>query len=144
TTRLITLFIGCFLYGILLTTFVPCIHSLLFSSTKHFELKLKHPILIATGSILMFLVSSFGVVLSLQDVIDVFIDYNGPGGALEFYTTVNGAWKRWMAIVEDSVQAILGDILLIYGCYVLYNRSWCVIALPAVSWLALPVTFLRQ
>ncbi|KAJ7730073.1 hypothetical protein DFH07DRAFT_849318 [Mycena maculata] len=138
TARLIALFISCVLYGILLTTFVPCIRSLLLSPTEKFQLKpnhkIKYPILVA--SVLMFLVSSFGVVLSLQDVIDGFINYDGPGGALEFFTTVNGGWKHWIVIIEDSVQAMLGDALLIYRCYVLYDRSWRVIAIPVVNWLA--------
>ncbi|KAJ7744234.1 hypothetical protein DFH07DRAFT_963764 [Mycena maculata] len=69
SARLITLFIGCVLYGILLTTFAPCIRSLLFSPTEN---------------VLMFLVSSFGIVLSLQDVINIFIDYDDLEGLSSF------------------------------------------------------------
>ncbi|KAJ7470029.1 hypothetical protein B0H11DRAFT_1389142 [Mycena galericulata] len=143
TARLIALFVGCVLYGILLTTFVPCLRSLLFSATEDSKFRfkprrdIKFPILVAT--ILMFLVSSFSAVLSMQDVIDAFIDYNGPGGALEFYNDVNAGWKHWMPAVEDTVQVILGDALLIYRCYVLYDRSLRTIMLPAASWLALCV-----
>ncbi|KAJ6577505.1 hypothetical protein B0H19DRAFT_1252845 [Mycena capillaripes] len=141
TARLIALFVSCVLYGILLTTFVPCLRSLLFSASQKFQVKSRHeikfPILAAT--VLMFLVSSFSAVLSMQGVIDGFIDYDGPGGALEFYETVNGGWKHWMVAVEDSVQVIVGDALLIYRCYVLYNRNWCAIAVPAMAWLALVV-----
>ncbi|KAJ6577518.1 hypothetical protein B0H19DRAFT_1252858 [Mycena capillaripes] len=139
TARLIALFVNCVLYGILLTTFVPCLRSLLFSASQKFQVKSRHeikfPILAAT--VLMFLVSSFSAVLCLQGVIDGFIDYDGPGGALEFYNTVNGGWKHWMVVIEDSIQAILGDTLLIYRCYVLYDRNWCAIAVPFVAWLAL-------
>ncbi|KAJ7466493.1 hypothetical protein FB451DRAFT_1402221 [Mycena latifolia] len=139
TARLIALFVSCVLYGILLTTFVPCIRSLLFSASRKFQLKprdeIKFPILIAT--ILMFLVSTFSAVLSMQDVIDAFIDFHGPGGALEFYQTINAGWKHWMLAVEDTVQVIVGDALLIYRCYVIYDRNWRAIALPAVSWLAM-------
>jgi hypothetical protein len=64
----------------------------------------------------MFFVSSFSAVISMQDVIDAFIDYDGPGGALEFYGelyTLNHGWTHWMPAVEDSVQVILGDALLV-------------------------------
>ncbi|KAJ7746307.1 hypothetical protein B0H16DRAFT_1556963 [Mycena metata] len=140
TARLIALFVSCVLYGILLTTFVPCLRSLLFSASQKFQLKprrkIKFPILAA--SILMFLVSTFSAVLSMQDVIDAFIDYSGPGGALQFYTgTLDSGWKHWMLAVEDTVQVILGDGLLIYRCYVLYDRSWRAIAVPFVTWVAL-------
>ncbi|KAJ7895072.1 hypothetical protein B0H13DRAFT_1885689 [Mycena leptocephala] len=139
TARLIALFVGCVLYGILLTTFVPCLRSLLFSASQRFQFKPRHeikfPILAAT--VLMFVVSSFSAVLSMLGVIDGFIDYDGPGGALEFYNTVNGGWKHWMTAVEDSVQVILGDGLLIYRCYVLYDRNWRAISVPAVAWMGL-------
>ncbi|KAJ6488148.1 hypothetical protein C8R47DRAFT_509063 [Mycena vitilis] len=147
TARLIGLFVSCVLYGILLTTFVPCLSSLLFSSTHRFRVKphheIKYPILVAT--ILMFLVSSFGTALAMQDIIDAFINYNGPGGALAFYgdtgngNTQDAGWKHWMLAVEDTVQAILGDGLLIYRCYVLHDKNWRAIALPFTSWVALVV-----
>ncbi|KAJ7911430.1 hypothetical protein B0H13DRAFT_572569, partial [Mycena leptocephala] len=125
--------------GILLTTFVPCLRSLLFSASQRFQVKPRHeikfPILAVT--VLMFMVSSFSAVLSMLGVIDGFINYDGPGGALEFYNTVNGGWKHWMMAVEDSVQVILGDGLLIYRCYVLYDRNWCAISIPAVAWMGL-------
>ncbi|KAJ6518355.1 hypothetical protein DFH09DRAFT_1287574 [Mycena vulgaris] len=139
TARLIALFVSCILYGVLLTTFVPSIRSLLCSPSQklHFRRRqeIKFPIVAATT--LMFLVSSFSAVLSLQDVIDAFVDYKGSGGALEFYNTLNSGWKHWMPAVEDTVQVILGDALLIYRCYVLYDRSWRAIALPTASWIAM-------
>ncbi|KAJ7671498.1 hypothetical protein DFH06DRAFT_1177721 [Mycena polygramma] len=143
TARLIALFVSCVLYGILLTTFVPCLRSLLFSSSHRFHVKphheIKYPILVAT--ILMFLVSSFGAALAMQDVIDAFINYDGPGGALAFYggtgNTQDTGWKHWMLAVEDTAQVILGDGLLIYRCYVLHDKNWRAIALPFLSWIAL-------
>ncbi|KAJ7895069.1 hypothetical protein B0H13DRAFT_2035202 [Mycena leptocephala] len=115
TARLIALFVGCVLYGILLTTFVPCLRSLLFSASQKFKVKSRHeikfPILAVT--ILM---------------------------CTRFYGTTHTAnigWKHWMPAVEDSVQVILGDGLLIYRCYVLYDRNWRAISVPAVAWLGL-------
>ncbi|KAJ7900514.1 hypothetical protein B0H13DRAFT_1883417 [Mycena leptocephala] len=139
TARLIALFVSCVLYGILLTTFVPCLRSLLFSSSQKFQIKPRHeikfPILIAT--VLMFFVSSFSAVISMQDVIDAFINYHGPGGALEFYgtlhTTMNNGWTHWMPAVEDGVQVILGDALLKLARHRRAFRrldriDWCVLA----------------
>ncbi|KAJ7183252.1 hypothetical protein C8R46DRAFT_511920 [Mycena filopes] len=139
TARLIALFVSCVLYGILLTTFVPCLCSLLFSASQKFQLKPRREIKfrIVVASVLMFLVSTFSAVLSMQDVIDAFIDYTGPGGALEFYHSLNNGWKHWMLAVEDTAQVILGDGLLIYRCYVLYDRNWRAIALPTVTWMTL-------
>ncbi|KAJ7263962.1 hypothetical protein C8J57DRAFT_1333239 [Mycena rebaudengoi] len=139
TARLIALFISCVLYGILLTTFVPCINSLIFAPGHGFQLKkwqqIKYPIVVAT--FLMFFVSTFSAVLSLDVVMDAFIRYGGPGGALEFYQSRNVGWKHWMLAVEDGIQVLIGDAFLIYRCYVLYDRNWRAIALPGVTWLGL-------
>ncbi|KAJ6488163.1 hypothetical protein C8R47DRAFT_1071910 [Mycena vitilis] len=78
-----------------------------------------------------------------SDVIDAFIDFKGPGGALAFYGTANTenhGWKHWLPAVEDSAQVMLGDALLIYRCYVLYDRNWRAVAPPVVSWMALVAT----
>jgi hypothetical protein len=61
-------------------------------------------------------------------VIDGFIDYNGPGGALEFYNTVNGGWKHWMMAVEDSVQVILGDGLLVSSSSFIFRLQQALIS----------------
>ncbi|KAJ6528238.1 hypothetical protein DFH09DRAFT_1371272 [Mycena vulgaris] len=139
TAQLIALFVSCVLYGILLMTFIPSIRSLLCPAGQTFRFRrredIKFPIVAATS--LMFLVSTFSAVMSMQDVIDAFIDYKGPGGALEFYETVNTGWKHWIVAIEDTVQVITGDALLIYRCYVIYDRNWRMIALPALSWLAM-------
>ncbi|KAJ6518398.1 hypothetical protein DFH09DRAFT_998263 [Mycena vulgaris] len=139
TARLVALFVSCVLYGILLMTFIPSIRSLLCSASQKFQFKqradIKFPIVAATS--IMFLVSSVSVVLSLQSVIDAFVDYKGPGGALEFYDTVNAGWKHWIVAIEDTVQVITGDGLLIYRCYVIYDRNWRVVILPGISWLAM-------
>ncbi|KAJ7105640.1 hypothetical protein C8R44DRAFT_715352 [Mycena epipterygia] len=141
TARLIALFVSCVLYGILLTTLVPCIRSLLFSPGHKIRFKPRHdikfPIVIAT--ILLFLTSTFSVVLAMQDIIDAFINYAGPGGALEFYNGLNTGWKHWMLAVEDAIQVIIGDGLLLYRCYVLYDRRWRAIIVPSITWMALAV-----
>ncbi|KAF8206375.1 hypothetical protein K438DRAFT_472062 [Mycena galopus ATCC 62051] len=129
TARLIALFVGCILYGILLTTFVSCLRSLLFSASQKFQLKSRHEIKCAA--------------VSMKNVIDGFISYTGPGGALAFYEGAanagagGAAWTHWMPALEDSVQVILGDGLLIYRCYVLYDRNWRAIIAPAVAWVGL-------
>jgi len=136
--RLVGLFVGCVLYGFLLSTFFPCIHSLLFFPGDKFQLKLrsdiKYPVVAAT--ILMFIISTFSAAVSLQDVLAGFIYYDGPGGSLEYYNTLKG-WSHWMLAVDDSLQVILGDGLLIYRCYALYSKSWRAIVVPAAMWVAL-------
>ncbi|KAJ7255198.1 hypothetical protein C8J57DRAFT_603448 [Mycena rebaudengoi] len=144
TARLIGLFINCVLYGILFTTFVLSIRSLLFSvSQSKIHLKsryeIKYPIVAATA--LMFFISTFSAVMSLQEVLEAFIDYDGPGGAREFFHSLNmyRGWKHWIVAAEDAAQVIIGDAFLIYRCYVLHNMKWRAIVLPGSIWIAMSV-----
>ncbi|KAJ7255180.1 hypothetical protein C8J57DRAFT_603266 [Mycena rebaudengoi] len=142
TARLIALFVSCVLYGILFTTFVLSMRSLLFSANQskiHLKSRheIKYPIVVATA--LMFFISTFSAVMSLQDVLEAFVNYDGPGGAREFYHSQNRGWKHWIVAVEDAAQVIIGDTLLIYRCYVLYDRKWRAIALPGSIWVAMSV-----
>ncbi|KAJ7192769.1 hypothetical protein C8J57DRAFT_1209576 [Mycena rebaudengoi] len=141
TARLIVLFVSCVLYGILLTTFVPCIRSLIFAPARGFQLKrwrdIKYPVVAAT--LLMFFFSTFSAVLAMDVVMDGFIRYDGPGGPPEFYANRNVGWKHWMLAAEDGIQVVVGDAFLIYRCFVIYDRNWRTIALPAFTWLSLTV-----
>ncbi|KAF7374842.1 hypothetical protein MSAN_00370200 [Mycena sanguinolenta] len=87
----------------------------------------------------MFFISSFTAVISMKDVFDAFIYFNGPGGALAFYTApaTERGWTHWIPGVEDTLQVIIGDALLIYRCYILYNRNYRAIVVPAVTWMAM-------
>jgi len=136
--RLVGLFVGCVLYGFLLSTFFRCIRSLLCSASNKFQLRPRSDIRyrVVAVTILMFMISTFSAVVSLQDALAGFIDYDGPGGSLEFYSTMTG-WRQWILAVDDSLQVILGDGLLIYRCYVLYSKSWRATVVPAAMWLAL-------
>jgi len=124
-----------------LTTFVSCIRSLLFSASHKFKFKARHeikwPIVAATAA--MFFISSFSAVISMKDVMDAFVYFSGPGGALAFYTApaTERGWTHWMPAVEATLQVIIGDTLLIYRCYVLHNKDWRVIVVPAVTWMAM-------
>ncbi|CAK5268858.1 unnamed protein product [Mycena citricolor] len=135
TEHLVGLFFGSILYGILTTTFLPSLASLLFKQEKRFELRprkdIKIPVLLAT--IIMFLVSTCVAVFSVQTVIEGFVRYNGPGGPLQFFKDVSG-WKYWATALSDGFQISVGDALLIYRCYVLHDRNWKKIVVPLISW----------
>ncbi|KAF7336126.1 hypothetical protein MVEN_02159700 [Mycena venus] len=93
-----------------------------------------------TARLIALFVSCVLYVIAMQDVIDAFINYHGPGGALEFYGnihTLNIGWIHSMPVVNDSIQATLGDALIIYRCYVLYDRNWHAIAAPSLAWIGL-------
>ncbi|KAJ7255188.1 hypothetical protein C8J57DRAFT_1721775 [Mycena rebaudengoi] len=87
----------------------------------------------------MFFISTFSAVMSLQDVLEAFIDYDGPGGAREFYHSQNRGWKHWVVAVEDAAQVIISDGFLIYRCYILYDMKWRAIVLPGSIWVAMSV-----
>ncbi|KAK6967000.1 hypothetical protein R3P38DRAFT_2589948 [Favolaschia claudopus] len=119
TARLVGLFVGCLLYGILCLTFLFFIMS---------ASRIQRIIL---GTVCaMFCVATFGVCTALKNVIDAFVLYSGPGGAEFFYNTENGGWTHSVPILNDALQVILTDLLLIHKCHILYNRRWMVTTPP--------------
>ncbi|KAJ7893634.1 hypothetical protein B0H14DRAFT_2334731 [Mycena olivaceomarginata] len=90
----------------------------------------------------MFFISTFSVILSLKNVPDGFIYYQGPGGALAFYATQNGGWTHWMPTVHNAIQTTTGDALLsqinppVHRCHLLYESRWEITAFPFILWLA--------
>ncbi|KAJ7850915.1 hypothetical protein B0H14DRAFT_2342023 [Mycena olivaceomarginata] len=128
TARLVGLFVGCVLYGVLCITFVICLSFIVSAS--------RIPYVILVAAMWMFFISTFSVILSLKNVLDGFIYYQGPGGALAFYATQNGGWTHWMPTVHNAIQTTTGDALLVHRCHLLYESRWEITAFPFILWLA--------
>jgi hypothetical protein len=96
--------------------------------------------------------ATLSIAFQLRHVLDAFIWYHGPGGAVEEFENIS-YWVNVMQTVTYEIQTLIGDLILvmsrrfeiskstnsrwqIYRCYVVYNRRWLVIALPLLVWTA--------
>ncbi|KAJ3929484.1 MAG: hypothetical protein NXY57DRAFT_899992 [Lentinula lateritia] len=136
TAQIVALFMESVTYGVFLTTFVMCLHGLLYSPTHRFHLKpffkVNYRMLIA--ALLMFTFASLDVAFGLCHNIKAFVTLNGNGNdpetAEEVFDDV-GNWINVMKFVDYVAQTFIGDSILIYRCYLVWDRSWYMIV-PSV------------
>ncbi|KAH7882666.1 hypothetical protein F5I97DRAFT_1931276 [Phlebopus sp. FC_14] len=132
--QIVSLFMGCILYGVNLITLVQCLHSLLWSDAANsFKRKINWPML--TVTLLMGLVATLDVAFALRHNLYAFVYYTGPGGAAAAFANI-AYWVNVMKAVDYIIQTIIGDGMLVYRCYVVYDRKWYYAAPSFLLWLA--------
>lgn len=105
-------------------------------------------------SLLFFVFATLDVALLLRHVLDAFIWYQGPGGAIAEFSNIS-YWVNAMKMVNFSAQTSIADGMLvrrhfssphlrdwnrwpmqIYRCYVVYSGSWLVVFPLCILWVA--------
>jgi len=71
----------------------------------------------------------------LYHVLEAFVFYTGSGGAAAELDAISN-WVNVLRSSNNFLQTLIADGALIYRCYVIYSRSWIIIALPTLIWMA--------
>ncbi|KAF8174896.1 hypothetical protein BJ912DRAFT_989506 [Pholiota molesta] len=87
-------------------------------------------------SLALFINASFDVLLGFYHTLLAFVFFQGEGGATGEYTDIS-EWINIARSVTVLVQTTIGDAVLVYRCWVVYQRSFRVIAVSCLLWLAL-------
>ncbi|TCD61071.1 hypothetical protein EIP91_009075 [Steccherinum ochraceum] len=143
--QLIALFVQSVLYGVFLVSFAMCLHALWNSQLPSSGQKRMFVVV----TLLLFVFATSGVAFGLRHVIDAFIYYHGSGGAAQELSDIS-YWVNVMEGLMYNLQTSIADFVMIYRCFVLYGRSWSIIAVLIVLWLAgigdkvLPLTWFNS
>ncbi|KAJ7289213.1 hypothetical protein C8J57DRAFT_1046248 [Mycena rebaudengoi] len=86
-------------------------------------------------SVLLFANATLHLVLAIHTSIRAFILYTGPGGPEAIYKSAS-QWENYVRPMCVGLQSLIGDAILIYRCWLVYSRSWHIVAFPFVLWLA--------
>ncbi|KAF9492859.1 hypothetical protein BDN71DRAFT_1396016 [Pleurotus eryngii] len=152
TAQIVALFLESVLYGVYLVTFVACLRVLLIapsSTASSFSLRdyfkpLRHinkPMLFA--ALLMLIFATLDVAFGLHNNILAFVktppvligdDGTEEGGPEVVFDDI-GRWTNVMKMVNYVAQTFVGDSILLYRCFVVYDRNWWVVAFPILLWL---------
>ncbi|KAJ8495464.1 hypothetical protein ONZ45_g12854 [Pleurotus djamor] len=130
--RLVGLFLECTAYGIFLVTFPLCIRALVFTRGRLRSCAEIHWFML-TVAILMGSFLTFDVMMTLALNIKAFVLFKGDGGAQAALTD----HSDWMVIIKSftlDIHILIGDLVLIYRCWIVYNQSYLVILFPALLW----------
>jgi len=131
TAQLVGHFMESVFYGIHLTTFFSCMRALLWSNGRFKPFRLVN-IKMFIASLLMFVIASLDITFHLRHNLEAFIWYNGP--AIEDFNKTS-SWINVVTMGTYVAQTFVGDSILIFRCWIVYDRRWSVIALPMLLWL---------
>ncbi|KAJ8502545.1 hypothetical protein ONZ45_g11651 [Pleurotus djamor] len=135
TAQIVALFLESVLYGVYLVTFIACIKVLLWYNGR---LKswpaLNKGMFIA--ALAMFIFASMDVGFGLNNNIEAFVRFVGDP---EDHFNDIGEWTNVMKMANYVAQTFVGDAILLYRCFVVYDRNWWIIILPALLWVGTTV-----
>lgn len=130
--QIVALFMESITYGMYLVTLVICARALFFDA-QGIKRILNWPMIVVMT--LMAIFATLDVALGLRHNLEAFIYYSGPGGPEAEFDNIS-YWVNVMKTVDTQAMSLIGDGMLIYRCFVIYSRSWKIILLPILMWLA--------
>ncbi|KAJ7325778.1 hypothetical protein DFH08DRAFT_968422 [Mycena albidolilacea] len=125
--------IGCMLYGIYVVTFGIAERRLLTTDSGRWKRRSEIRWVMLVVSILLFVNVTVDMSVATITLLDAFVFYTGPDGAEHVFAHGSG-WQTMTKTFCVPFQSLLGDSVLIYRCYWLWNKSRAVIALPLLLW----------
>ncbi|KAM5545852.1 hypothetical protein V8D89_000890 [Ganoderma adspersum] len=129
--QIVALFLESLFYGLYLVSFGMCMWTMLVKSRS--RQGQRNVFLIV--ALLLFVFATLDVALLLRHVLDAFVWYHGPGGAIGEFSDIS-YWVNAMKTVNYVAQTSIADGMLIYRCYIVYSGSWLVAAPLCVLWVA--------
>ncbi|KIK66378.1 hypothetical protein GYMLUDRAFT_120742, partial [Collybiopsis luxurians FD-317 M1] len=129
--QILALFLQSMCYGLFCTSTAACIQRTL-SFRKRGQNRSSVKWLMFTVAGLMWIVGTLDVVLEVVRHLEAFV--TSPEGPVAKFTNLLD-WINIFKGIDIVVQALIGDALLIYRCWLIYNESWAVISVPLVLWI---------
>ncbi|KAJ7607409.1 hypothetical protein FB45DRAFT_948246 [Roridomyces roridus] len=123
------------LIALVLETFNLGVFTVMFGATLrviHMKRVGRNPWLLPTLC-LLWLLSMVHWIIDVVRAMDAFID--SPDGALVYYANVSNPLQAAKTAVYVTLT-LTGDFFVIYRCYIVWNRSWFIVTLPCLLWLA--------
>jgi len=131
--QIVGVFMESVFYGIFLVTFVSCMKTLLWKDGHVKPVRTMHYKMII-AAILMFIFATMDVAFHLQHNLDAFVGAPDHQAVLDHFNDTSN-WINVMKMAAYVAQTFVGDAILLYRCWVVYNRNWWIVLLPTLLWL---------
>ncbi|KAK7028735.1 carboxylic ester hydrolase [Favolaschia claudopus] len=127
---------GSITYGIYLVTFGIAMHRLLTTAdTGEWKRRSQIKWVMVAVSCVLFVNGTLNITVAIITIFHAFVVYRGPGGP-EHVFTHSSSWQTLTKSFNVPFQSLLGDAILIYRCWYLWNRNIFIVALPLLIWFA--------
>ncbi|KAJ7458819.1 hypothetical protein B0H11DRAFT_2199390 [Mycena galericulata] len=123
------------LYGIYLVTLGITGRLLLTTESGRWKRRSEIKWIMVAVSVLLFVNSTLDLIVSTITLVQAFVLYTGPGGATHIFSHGSG-WQTMIKTFCVPFQTLVGDGIMIYRCWFVWNGSWAIITLPVLTWFA--------
>ncbi|RPD65717.1 hypothetical protein L227DRAFT_560397 [Lentinus tigrinus ALCF2SS1-6] len=135
TAHLVALYMQAIFYGMVLITVAYGLRVLLWSRDGHLKSRGSINWVMVGATLAMFTIATMEIAFGFQHDLQAFIYYQGPGGPNVVFDDISN-WVNVMKTVDYVAQTFIGDAIMAYRCYVVYDRNWKIVVLPVLLWLA--------
>ncbi|KAF8524146.1 hypothetical protein BU17DRAFT_85253 [Hysterangium stoloniferum] len=126
-TNVLSVWFEVFLYGLYCTLFVQSLDITL----KRQRTKTVPAKVFFISTIVLFIVATSHIALNLYRLLRGYVWLAEDPGPVLYFNDLG----RWENIAHDAINAVmtwLGDMLLIYRCFIIWNNSYYIIGLPTL------------
>ncbi|KAF8157258.1 hypothetical protein B0H34DRAFT_712941 [Crassisporium funariophilum] len=127
------LFVESIFFGVHLITVGYCMQALLATRTRWRRPSEINWTMVCV-SLALYANATFDVCLGFYHTLKAFVFFTGQGGAVAEFTNISD-WINVSRSLTVVIQTMIGDAMLIYRCWVLYDKSWIVVAFSVILWL---------
>ncbi|KAI0702043.1 hypothetical protein C8T65DRAFT_579352, partial [Cerioporus squamosus] len=121
--------------GMVLITVTYGLRVLLWSRDGHLKSRASINWIMVGATLVMFTIATLEMAFGLQHNLQAFIYYTGPGGANGEFSDISN-WVNVMRTADYVAQTFIGDGIMAYRCYIIYERNWKIVVVPVLLWLA--------
>lgn len=128
-STVVTFFLESMAYGMNIISFVACLSTLLFAGCRLRPRRSIHWIMVG-AALTLFLISTADAIVTILYVVEMFVRSN-PRTNLELQGI-----NEWWSVSSFScfvAQTFLGDVILIYRCFIIWNRRLAVVIVPIIT-----------
>ncbi|KAF9531388.1 hypothetical protein CPB83DRAFT_848945 [Crepidotus variabilis] len=130
--RLTAVFLEAICFGVLVVNFGFCLHALFHhgGQSRRFSEVNWLMVLVTTSSLI---IGAFNLSIGFYHNLRIFVLLQGKKDPEEEFSNISD-WINVARTITTHLQVLLGDAILIYRCWILWQRSFLAIFLPSILW----------
>ncbi|TFK21684.1 hypothetical protein FA15DRAFT_672304 [Coprinopsis marcescibilis] len=135
--QIVGMFMESVFFGVYLVTFVRCVKVLFWrdGAFKPWH-RMHHKMIVA--AFLMCIFASLDVAFHLRHILEVFVGVQDSKSVIDAFNDTS-YWINVMKMACYVAQTFVGDAILLYRCWIVYDKNWYVIIVSTLLWLGCTV-----
>lgn len=126
---LVGFWVSAFIYGVYFVLFVAASHLALGRRGKD-PSSVRPQLIFGVVNVFMFVVTTFFIGVNIYRFIEAFALGAGPLGIPVLFFKSFQTWENYSYVICSSLLIWTADLLMIYRCYIVYDKNYWVVVVP--------------